>query len=163
MKLDLATNKIYIKGFAQRVDEDDAQAQPGNMRKPFYALITNMIITDHIKVMEAVETTMGTWMLKCADGKIRTFEKEPSNPREMSCGELVADYWRDILGRDHYKVISHEWYGGVAYNIDRGDRSYHLHGDVNGVCVITGALTKLWKTPDGVKHAITTSGSYYTF
>lgn len=163
MKLDEATNKIYIKGFAQRVDEDDAQAQLGNMRRPFYALVTNMIITDRIRVMDAVETNTGTWMLKCADGKIRTFEKEPRSPREMSDGILISDYWRDFLGKDHYMVIPHEWYEGVAYNIDKGDRRYHLHGDVNGVCVVTGALTRLWMTPDGVKHAITTSGSYYTF
>lgn len=160
---DLDTDKIYLKGFARQTDERDTQDQPCNMRKPFYAIITNMILTDEIEVVEAQEVSVGTWMLKCADGKIRTFEKEPRDPREMSCGELIANYRRDFLGREHYQVISHEWYGGVAYNISRGDRSYRLHGDVKGVCVVTSTISRLWMTPDGVKHAITTSGSYYTF
>jgi len=156
----LKDNNIFVKGFAQK-EKYDVLMQPSECKGEFVAIITDLVTSDFIKVTSAIPKD-GKWVLKCADGVIRTFEQEPATSREMLHGKLVKNYESNFLC-DHYDVVFPDEYSKARRDIDDGDRSYRLVGYVNKQQVASSSLIKFWTDSSGKKHGMTKSGSHYIF
>lgn len=151
---------IFVKGFAQSKDFDKL-IPPEECHGNFFAIVTNLIISDYLEITAATRRTDGKWMLKCTNGTIHILEDEPKTPRKMECGKLVTNYTRSVFG-DTYDVVSVS--DDIIEKISTGDTStvYQLVGYINHHEVVTSDLVKLWHS-DGKFHALTISGSHYTF
>ena len=152
---------LFVKGFAQ--DKNfDVLVSPSDCHGEFLAIITDMIISDYLKITSATLKD-GKWIIKCSDGKNLTLDPEPDAPREMSYGKLVTNFTSDDLLGDYYDIVFQNEYDNVIKNISKGDKSYKLVGYIKGHEVVTSHLVKFWIDTNGKKHGMTLSGSHYIF
>ena len=151
---------IFVKGFAQDVDYD-VLVDPCDCHGEFVAIITDLVTSSFIKVTSATKVD-GKRSLECCDGVIRTFEQEPSTPREMIHGKLVTNFKRSLFG-DYYDVIFPDEYEEAIKEIAIGDKCYQIVGYISRQEVVTSKLVKLWIDATGKKHGLTMSGSHYIF
>ena len=149
--MNIKTKKtIFVKGFAKEV-QYDVLVKPEDCSGEFIAVITDLQTSGYIRITNAVEDG-NKWILRCTDGQILVFHKEPSIPRKMTSAVLMTDD----------SAIPNRKINRAAKSINKGNKCYYLIGNIDGKMVRTSRLTRFFTDEHG-NHAITMSGSHYIF
>lgn len=153
------SDHTYVKGFTT-IDNTDEMVNPKDCQGEFFAIITDLTITDKVRVFSATKAYSGKWLIKCSDGKEYLLYSEPATPHIMEYGILAKDSPKSKLG---YAPVFHEDYPKAMDDINISkDGDYFLIGYVNKDKVETSELVKFW-IDEGKNHCLTKSGTHYIF
>lgn len=159
-----SSTNLFVKGFVQN-KHYDSFSDPSECTGEFFVIVTDLKTSKPIPIISANKDG-DNWIVECTNGQILTLAQEPSTPRHLAYAKLVKNFKKGFSGiiPDTYDEVLPCDYPNANLEIEKGVL-YQLIGFPSNCesAIKTSRIKQIWVDSSGLGHAITKSGSHYTF